>query len=91
MLPSWSFPSAWSRAFAFVHALEPGALSLPSELPVAQLRAETLYLSFVTLTTLGYGDVLPISQPAAALAAIEAMIGVLYPAILVARLVSLYR
>ncbi len=47
------------------------------------------YLSFVTLTTLGYGDILPQTQGAAALCQTEAIIGQFYMAVLVARLVGI--
>jgi len=50
-----------------------------------------LHFSFVTLTTLGYGDITPVSAPAKSLASVEAVCGVLYIAILVARLVASYR
>jgi hypothetical protein len=49
-----------------------------------------LYFSFVTLTTLGYGDVSPASDMARMFAVSEALIGQLYLAIFVARLVALY-
>jgi hypothetical protein len=48
------------------------------------------YYSLITLSTAGYGDIVPVSMWARMLASIEATIGVLYVAILVARLVSLY-
>ena len=48
------------------------------------------YYSFVTLTTLGYGDILPVSTTARALAYSEAVIGVFYMAMLVAALVGSY-
>ncbi len=48
------------------------------------------YYSLITLSTAGYGDILPVSPWARMLASIEAAIGVLYVAILMARLVSLY-
>ena len=47
------------------------------------------YFSFITLTTVGYGDVTPLNEVAKQLAVLEALIGQLYPAILLARLVSL--
>ena len=47
------------------------------------------YFSFVTLTTLGYGDINPVSGPASAFAMLEAIIGQLFLVILVARLVGL--
>lgn len=49
-----------------------------------------IYYSYVTLTTAGYGDVLPVSWWARSLASAEAVIGVLYIAIMMARLVGLY-
>jgi hypothetical protein len=48
-----------------------------------------LYLSFTTLTTLGYGDIVPVSPIARALTNIEAITGQIYLAVLVARLVGL--
>jgi hypothetical protein len=51
---------------------------------------DLLYFSFVTLTTLGYGDILPLTAQARSLAFLEATCGALYLAILIARLVSLY-
>jgi hypothetical protein len=54
-------------------------------------RHSLLYLSLVTLTTLGYGDVAPVSPPARMFAAFEAATGVLYIAITVARLVAAYQ
>jgi len=52
--------------------------------------ATSLYFSFVTLTTLGYGDITPVSMPARMLATAEALIGQLYLVVLVARLVGLH-
>lgn len=49
-----------------------------------------IYYSFVTLTTLGYGDILPINPVARALASLEAVFGQLYVAVLIARLVGLH-
>ena len=49
------------------------------------------YFSFITLSTVGYGDITPVSRIARWLAAMEAMTGLLYVAVLIARLVALYR
>ena len=49
-----------------------------------------VYYSYATLTTLGYGDILPVTMWARSLASIEAIVGVLYVTIIMARLVSLY-
>ena len=51
--------------------------------------AAIAYYSFVTLTTLGYGDIVPISKAARAMASLEAVIGQVYLTVLVARLVGL--
>jgi hypothetical protein len=48
-----------------------------------------IYFSFVTLTTIGYGDIVPLHPYARGFANIEAIIGQLYPATLLARLVTL--
>jgi voltage-gated potassium channel len=48
------------------------------------------YFSFITLSTVGYGDITPVSRVARMLAATEAMTGLLYVAVLIARLVALY-
>jgi len=52
--------------------------------------AYAVYYSFVTLTTLGYGDVTPLSTPARIFAVLEAVLGQIYLAVLVARLVGLH-
>jgi len=54
------------------------------------LWQQLIYYSYATLTTMGYGDVLPISWWARSIASTEAVVGVLYLAILMARLVGLY-
>ncbi len=52
-------------------------------------RTEFMYFSLTTLTTLGYGDLTPVNVYARSLTGLEALIGQLYPAILIARLVSM--
>nr|WP_253604283.1 MULTISPECIES: potassium channel family protein [unclassified Bradyrhizobium] len=47
------------------------------------------YLSFVTLTSTGYGDIIPVHPLARSLCNVESVIGQLYPATLLARLVTL--
>ena len=49
-----------------------------------------LFFSFTTLTTVGYGDITPVANTARSLAVLEALLGQLYPAIILARLVSLH-
>jgi hypothetical protein len=77
--------------FNFIETVQPGSFQeagLPASVGIS--RHSLLYLSLVTLTTLGYGDILPVSQPARTMAALEAVTGVLYIAITVARLVAAY-
>jgi hypothetical protein len=57
---------------------------------IANKGSLLFYFSFTTLTTLGYGDVSPVNSFAMMLANAEALIGQLYPAIVIAKLVSLY-
>jgi hypothetical protein len=78
---------AWGEAFYALALMEPGSFSLA---PSATLNSRDLmYFSFVTLTTVGYGDITAISPVARSLAILEALTGQLYPAILLARLVAL--
>lgn len=86
----------WASLYAFVELYTPGSfLDRPG---VAGGAAEAegftefwnlLYFSFVTLTTLGYGDISPVAPSVRTLAIIEAAIGVLYMAVVIARLVGL--
>jgi uncharacterized membrane protein YkvI len=52
------------------------------------LQANFLYFSYVTLTTTGFGEIAPLHPLARSLVQVEAMIGVLYPVILIGKLVS---
>ncbi|MCB2167997.1 MAG: two pore domain potassium channel family protein [Deltaproteobacteria bacterium] len=75
----------WLNAYALVDILIPGSFNS------AFLNGKDyLYFSFVTLSTLGYGDITPTNGPAQAMAYTEALVGQLYLTILVARLVGLY-
>lgn len=80
--------SAFAAIFALVAWLEPGAFSSGSGVEVGW--QQLLYFSYITLTSLGYGDILPVSFYAQAFAAFEAIIGVLYTVILLSRLVGMH-
>ena len=75
--------------FAFVGLSIPGAFKGVAFNHESTLAAELIYLSFTTLTTTGYGDIVPIHPLARSLCNIEAIVGQLYPATLLARLVTL--
>jgi hypothetical protein len=81
----------WAQAYDFLQILAPGGFKLPSGIAGEGARSWTfLYFSFSTLTTLGYGDILPVHPAARSLAMVEALLGQLYPAICIAGLVSLH-
>jgi hypothetical protein len=75
--------------FGFLILLEPNAfntlVSFQSNFGIGNL----IYFSFVTLTTIGYGDIVPLHPYARGIANVEAIVGQLYPATLLARLVTL--
>ena len=80
----------WAYAYHLLIRFHPGAILMsPAPLTESDWKASLLYFSFVTLTTVGYGDILPVHPFARSLANLEALIGQLFPAILIARLVSL--
>ena len=87
------FGLIFALIFAVIEEFLPGSFHYPDTLspdtgtrPLSQL----FYFSFVTLATLGYGDIVPISGPAKGMAILEAVIGQMYLVVVVARLVSLY-
>jgi hypothetical protein len=86
------FGMTWMLGYRLIDEFYPGSFYLGAERSAGGIFevADLLYYSFVTLTTLGYGDILPLSSQARSLAMLEATCGALYLAILIARLVSLY-
>ena len=82
----------WTMAYWLVDQLTPGgAFSFNTNAGTRSINGfNGFYFSFITLSTVGYGDITPVSKVARMLAAMEAMTGLLYVAILIARLVSLY-
>jgi voltage-gated potassium channel len=83
---------AWSLAYALLGHLDPNSFVFTLDLKSGQsMNGFTgLYFSFITLSTVGYGDIIPVSEVARMLAILEAMFGMFYMALLIARLVSLY-
>ncbi|NTW02663.1 MAG: two pore domain potassium channel family protein [Oscillochloris sp.] len=76
--------------YGFIETLQPGSFidsAAPGDLVSWQ---QFIYYSYVTLTTMGYGDILPHTMWARSLATFEAVCGVLYVTIIMARLVSIY-
>ena len=82
----------WTMAYWLVDQLTPGgAFSFNTNAGKQSMNGfNAFYFSFITLSTVGYGDITPVSKVARMLAATEAMTGLLYVAVLISRLVSLY-
>ena len=88
----------WALAYSLVGLYDADAFKYPlgDEISGNKMRFGAMpaglefYYSIVTMTTLGYGDILPISPIAKSLATLQAVVGQLYLAVLVARLVGLY-
>ncbi|MDC7787320.1 potassium channel family protein [Rhodoplanes sp. TEM] len=81
--------AAFVAVFAVVGMAIPNAFAGLEVVDSPGLAANLIYFSFVTLTSTGYGDIAPVHPIARALCNIETIIGQLYPATLLARLVTL--
>jgi hypothetical protein len=80
----------WFNLYQIIFLVDQNAFQGLSKVSKADIYYQLLYYSFTTLTTLGYGDISPVHKFAMMLANLEAIIGLMYPAIFIARLVSLY-
>ena len=76
--------------YGLLQTLAPGSFLDNLNVAAAVHWQQLIYFSYVTLTTAGYGDILPVTLWARSLANIEMVIGVLYVTIIMARLVALY-
>jgi hypothetical protein len=80
----------WAHLYLILDVIEEGRDSFANLSPgEEQKRSELVYFSFVTLTTLGYGDVTPVTRYARSAAMVEAIVGQIYLVVIVARLVAL--
>jgi len=83
----------WSLAYYITALLIPEAFIFsksPASGDGESIQSQLFYFSFITLTTLGYGDIAPVHPTARMLAILEGVAGQLFPAILIARLVALH-
>lgn len=82
----------WALLFVMIEGMWPGSFLMGQApgTPLLEKLRQFTYYSFVTLTTLGYGDVTPLAAPARTLAYLEAVVGQIYLAVLIARLVGLH-
>jgi len=79
----------WAFLYMILERVSPGSFSFPEK----GFRNESMrfeYFSFITITTLGYGDITPVTDKATALALIEAVVGQIYLVVLVAWLVGMH-
>ncbi len=82
----------WSVAYYLIALWIPGAFSIQGASSPSggeSLQSQLFYFSFVTLTTIGYGDISAVHPVVRMLVILEGVVGQLFPAILIARLVSL--
>lgn len=87
----------WAAAYSLLESCQPGAFQyLAASDASGRMQfgsadsALPLYYSFVTITTLGYGDIVPSTDAARMLAASQAFLGQVYVAVLIARLVAIH-
>lgn len=82
----------WAYVYLMMELVTPEAFSIDIDVQqgYSALLRELLYYSYVTLTTLGYGDITPGTPIARSWAAMEAIVGQLYLTVIVARLMGLY-
>jgi voltage-gated potassium channel Kch len=80
----------WAFGYMTIGHITPGSFNVntPYDVGDSLRRADYLYFSFVTLTTLGYGDIVPVTASARTVAITEAVCGVLFTTTLVASLVG---
>jgi hypothetical protein len=80
----------YAMIYAMLDSVSAGAFAVTAgSKTVINDFAQFLYFSFITMTTVGIGDMVPLSPAAKALVVFQSIIGLLYPVIMIARLVSL--
>ena len=80
----------WANAYMLLEHLRPGSFIIPDDwrLPGDQVGPALVFFSYVTLTTVGYGDIRTAGPAAAGMAVVEAIVGQLFLAVTIARLVG---
>ncbi|MEX1119466.1 MAG: potassium channel family protein, partial [Terrimicrobiaceae bacterium] len=79
----------WTLFYTLLGRFDPAAFQF-SQPGQTMDGFDAFYFSFVTLSTIGFGDITPVSRMARMLAVMEAITGMFYVAVLVARLVSIH-
>lgn len=79
----------WSVVYLFLYDQIDGSFQMaPPQFEANTLQANFLYFSYISLTSTGFGEILPIHPLARSLVQMETLVGVLYPVILIGNLVS---
>ena len=79
----------WYLLFMFLLMIDPDSFHIRNFNP-EMVSIDMIYFSFTTLTTLGYGDITPLSYTAKMWSITEAMMGVMFLAVMISRVVSLF-
>lgn len=79
----------WYLLFMFLLMVDPDSFDIRNFNP-EMVSIDMIYFSFTTLTTLGYGDITPVSYTAKMWSITEAMMGVMFLAVMISRVVSLF-
>ena len=79
----------WYLLFMFLLMIDPDSFYIRNFNP-EMVSIDMIYFSFTTLTTLGYGDITPVSYTAKMWSITEAMMGVMFLAVMISRVVSLF-
>jgi hypothetical protein len=79
----------WSTFYSIIEILTPGSFAYTLNPEMILGASDFLYFSFVTIATLGYGDIVPMTAQARSFAILEAITGALYLAILISKLVGM--
>jgi hypothetical protein len=80
----------WAQAYRLLEYLRPGSFAGLSAGSVVEVERDLFYFSYVTLTTLGYGDISPVGADSRALVITEAIVGQLYLVVMVAGIVGMH-
>jgi hypothetical protein len=79
----------WAFIYGLLEVLQPGSFNVPDG-HILESKRLFLYFSFVTITTLGYGDITPLTEKATSFAILEAFVGQIYLVVVVAWLVGMF-
>ncbi|NNL77147.1 MAG: hypothetical protein HKO68_12500 [Desulfobacterales bacterium] len=79
----------WTFIYSLLELIHSGSFSIP-DTQIQEASQHFLYFSFVTITTLGYGDITPVTEVAKSLAVVEAVVGQIYLVVVVAWLVGMH-